>query len=78
MEYAPFHFTYFDYSLADLDSLFDHLRDISWKDIFELSVAVIEFCEWVQVVIDITRYCKYQIKPHSSPLFSTACAAATA
>ena len=29
-EDAPFHFTFFDYSLADLDSLFDHLGDVSW------------------------------------------------
>ena len=37
----------------------------------------ISFCEWVQVRIDVyIPYCKYQVKPHSSPWFSAACAAA--
>ena len=35
------------------------------------------FCEWVQVGIDVyIPHCKYQVKPHSSPWFSAACAAA--
>ena len=39
--------------------------------------AASEFCEWLQVGIDacIPHY-KYQVKPHSSPWFSAACAAA--
>ena len=40
------------------------------------SGAAGEFCEWVQVGIDIyIPHPKYQIKPHSSPWFSAACAA---
>ena len=36
-----------------------------------------EFCEWVQVRIDVyIHHRKYQVKPHSSPKFSAACAAA--
>ena len=36
-----------------------------------------EFCEWVQVGIDVyISHRKYQIKPHSSPWFSAACPAA--
>ena len=32
---------------------------------------------WVQVGIDVyIPHCKYQVKPHSSPWFSAACAAA--
>ena len=35
--------------------------------------AVGEFCEWVQVGIDVyIPRCKYQVKPHSSPRFSAA------
>ena len=43
------------------------------------SVAASESCEWVQVGIDVyIPHCKYQVKPHSSPWFSAACAAAIA
>ena len=47
--------------------------------IFKLSAsaAASEFCEWVQVGIDVyIPYCKYHVKPHSSPWFSAACASA--
>ena len=50
-----------------------------WEDIFKLraSAAVSEFCEWIQIGIDdYILHCKYQIKSHSSPWFSAACAAA--
>ena len=41
------------------------------------SIAASEFCEWVQVEIDVyIPHRKYQVKPHSSPCFSAACAAA--
>ena len=41
------------------------------------SVAGSEFCEWVQLGIDVyIPHGKYQVKPHSSPWFSAACAAA--
>ena len=46
---------------------------------FELhaSVPVSEFCEWVQVGIDVyIPHRKYQVKPHSSPWFVAACPAA--
>ena len=42
-----------------------------------LLLAASEFCEWVQVGIDVyILHCKYQVKRHSSPWFSAACAAA--
>ena len=49
------------------------------RDIFKLSAssAASEFCEWVQVEIDVyIPHRKYQVKPHSSPWFSAVCAAA--
>ena len=40
------------------------------------SAAASEFCAWVQVGIDVyIHHRKYQVKPHSSPWFSAACAA---
>ena len=69
----------YDYFPADRDGLCDHLRDIPWEDIFKLSAsaAASEFCEWAQVGIDVyIPHRKYQVKPHSSPWFSAACAAA--
>ena len=64
---------------ADWNGLCDHLRDVPWEDIFKVSgsAADSEFCEWVQVGIDVfIRHQKYQFQPHTSPCFSVACAAA--
>ena len=75
---APFHRIAYDYSRADWDGFHDHLRDVPWEDVFKLgaSAAASEFCEWVQVGIDVyISQRKYQVKPHSSPWFSAACAA---
>ena len=55
------------------------MRDVPWEDIFKLgdSTAASEFCEWVQVGIDVyIPHRKYQVIPHSSPWFSAACSAA--
>ena len=74
-----FHCMAYNYSHADWDGLCDHLRDVSWEDIFKLgaSAAASEFCEWIQVGIDVyIPHHKYQVKPHSSSWFSAACAAA--
>ena len=49
------------------------------EDIFKVSASAAssEFCEWVQIGIDVyIPHRKYQVKLHSSPWFSTACAAA--
>ena len=75
---TPFHRMAYDYSRADWDGLCDHLRDVPWQDIFKISAsaAASEFCEWVQAAIDVyIPHHKYQVKPHSSPWFSAACAA---
>ena len=58
-----FHHVAYDYSRTD------------WEDIFKLSTstAASEFCEKVQVGIDVCiPHQKYQVKPHSSPWFSAA------
>ena len=76
---ALFHHIAYDYSRTDWDGLCDHLRDVPWENIFKLSAsaAASGFCEWVQVGIDVyIPHRKYQVKPHSSPWFSAACAAA--
>ena len=75
---ALLHHIAYDYSHADWDGLRDHLRDVPWEDIFQLSAsaAANEFCEWVQIGIDVyILHGKYQVKPYSSPRFSAACAA---
>ena len=74
----PLTFLQIHNGMPDWDGLRDHLRNVPWKDIFKLgaSATASEFCEWVQVGngLDISHR-KYQIKPHSSPWFSAACAA---
>ena len=69
---ASFHCIAYDYSRADWSGLHDHLKDVPWEDIFKLdaSAAASEFCQWVQVGIDVfIPHRKYQVKPHSSPWF---------
>ena len=53
---ALFHGIAYDYFCADWDGRCDHLRDVPWEDIFKLiasAAAASEFCEWVQVGIDV-------------------------
>ena len=76
---APFHRIASDYSRADWNGVRDHLRDVPWEDIVKLGAfaAASEFYKWVQVGTDVyIPHRKYQVKPHSSPCFSAACAAA--
>ena len=75
---APFYRIAFDYSRTDCHGLRDHLRNVPREDIFKLSAsAASEFCEWVQVGIDVyIPQCTYQVEPQSSPWFSPVCAAA--
>ena len=76
---ALFYHIAYDYSRADWDGLCDHSRDVPWEDIFKLGAcaAASKFYEWVQVGIDLyIPHRKYQVKPHSCPWFSAACAAA--
>ena len=61
---APFHRIVYDYSCADWDGLRDYLRGVPWEDIIKLSasVAASEFCEWVQVGLDVyIPHHKYQV-----------------
>ena len=76
---APFHSVAYNYSCANWDGLCNHLRDVPWEDIFKFSAsaAASEFCEWIQVGIDVyILHRKYQAKLHLSPWFSAACVAA--
>ena len=52
---ALFHCIAYDYTFADWNGLSDYLRDVPWENIFQLdaSAATSEFCEWVQVGIDL-------------------------
>ena len=76
---VSFHRIAYDYSRADRDGLHDHLRDVPREDIFKLSASATssEFCKWIQVGIDVyIPHRMHQVKPHLSPWFSAACAAA--
>ena len=76
---TQFHHIAYDYSQPDWDGLHEGLRNGPWEDIFKLtaSAAASEFCESVQAGIDVyIPHRKYQAKPHSSPWFPAACAAA--
>ena len=56
------------------------MKDVPWQDTFKLGAsAASRFCEWVQVRIDVyIPHRKNQVKSHSNPWFSAACAAAIA
>ena len=73
---APFCRRGYDY-YAGLHGLY--LKDAPWKDLFQLasSSAATEFCEWVQVGVDVyIPHRNFQVKPHQSPWFSAVCAVA--
>ena len=65
----------YNYSRTDWNGFRDYLRDVPWGNIFKLGAsAASEFCEWVQVGINVyIPHRKYQVKPHSFPWFSAAC-----
>ena len=51
----------------------------TWEDIFKLGAyaTACEYCEWVQVEIDVyIPHRKHQVNSQSSPWFPAACAAA--
>ena len=58
----------------------DHLRDVPWEDIFKLgaSTAASEFLSGFRLELMYIHipHRKYQVKLHSSPWLSAACAAA--
>ena len=61
-----------------MDGLRDNLRDVLWEDIFNLgaSAAASEFCNWVQIGIDVCIPHRKYVKPHLSLWFSASCDAA--
>ena len=53
--------------LVLIGMVFMIIRDVPWEDIFKLkaSAAASEFCEWVQVGINVyIPHRRYQVKPH--------------
>ena len=61
---ALFHCIAYDYSHTDWDGPLDHLRVVPWEDISKVGTfaAACEFCEWVQVEIDVyIPQRKYQV-----------------
>ena len=52
---APFHHIAYNYSGADWEGLHDHLRDVPREYIFKVgaSAAASEFCDWIQIGIDV-------------------------
>ena len=76
---SPYHRTSYNYHQADWDSFRDFLRDDPWDNIFSLSAddSVFEVNSWLQAGMDaFISWQRFQVKPHSSPWFSPACAAA--
>ena len=78
---SPVHRTSYNYQQGDWDSFRDFLRDAPWNSILSSSVdkCASEVISWIQTGIDsFIPHRRYQVKPHSSPWFSPACAAAIA
>lgn len=78
---SPFHRTLFSYERGDWDSFRDFLRDVPWTDVFAhpAEKCAEEITSWLSSGISaFIPSRKFQVKPHSSPWFSPACAAAIA
>ena len=79
---SPVHRTLYSYHQGDWDSFRDFLRDIPWEAVFDLQAEACarEIVSWLLAGIDaFVPSRKYLVvKPHSSPWFSPACAAAIA
>ena len=65
---ASFHGIAYEYSCDNWDGLHDHLRDVPREDIIKLSASVAgsEFCEWVQVGIDVYIYSSLYVPGQAS------------
>jgi len=76
---SPIHRTLYSYHRGDWDSFRDFIRDIPWHYILHLPAneCANEVTAWIQSGIDaFIPSRKFNAKPHSSPWFSPACAAA--
>ena len=67
----------YDYSCANCSSLFDHLRNFHGRiSLNSVPLLLLEnFVSGFRLELIYTSLSKYQVKPHSSLWFSTACAA---
>ena len=76
---SPYHRTSYNYSKADWDSFRDFLRDGPWVEIFCLPAdnCASYVTSWIQAGMEsFIPSRRFQVKPHSSPWFSSSCAAA--
>ena len=78
---SPYHRTVYSYDRGDWDSFRDFLRDVPWPEVFKLDgeKCAVEVSSWITAGINgFIPSRKFQQKPHSTPWFSPACAAAIA
>ena len=76
---SPYHRTSYNYFQADWDSFRDFLRDGPWNVFFSLPAedCASKVVSWISAGRDaFIPSRRFQVKPHSSPWFSPACAAA--
>ena len=75
---APFHCIAYGYSCADWDSLPDHLEMFYGRISLSLVLLLLlmNFVSGFRLELIFIYPSKYQVKSHSSPWFSAACAAA--
>jgi len=76
---SPYHRTSYNYSKADWDSFRDFLRDGPWVEIFRFPAdkCASYVTSWIQAGMEsFIPSRRFQVKPHSSPWFSSHCAAA--
>ncbi|XP_047140024.2 probable RNA-directed DNA polymerase from transposon BS [Hydra vulgaris] len=76
---SPYHRTTYNYLKADWDSFRDFLRDGPWVEIFRLPAdkCASYITSWIQAGMEsFIPSRRFQVKPHSSPWFSSHCAVA--
>ena len=76
---STYYRTSYNYLNGDWDSFHDFHRDAPLDNFFSLSAdnCEAEITKWIQSGIEsFVPHRRFQVKPHSSPWFSAACAAA--
>ena len=79
--FQPFHRTVYQYGRADWDGFRSFLSDVPWSHVLDLGAdeAAEELAQWIRLGMDIYIPSRtFQIKAHSQPWYTPACAAAIA
>ena len=79
--FQPFHRTVFQFGKADWDGFRSFVADVPWLTILKLGpdLAADELSQWINLGMEIYIPSRtYQIKAHSQPWYTPACAAAIA